>query len=162
MSFLSSVFAGGASKLIDSVKSLADEFHLSGEEKRAFTAQMESLLQQRDSEIEQTIRAELNAKAQIMVAELTHGNDYTKNARPSVVYFGLIATFWNYMLVPTVQSLMGVDVQVFQLPTEFWVAWGGITGTYVVGRSAEKRGTRNRATEMITGSGAMQAGRFVE
>tara|TARA_R110002096_G_scaffold172484_8_gene346196 strand:- start:20 stop:508 length:489 start_codon:yes stop_codon:yes gene_type:complete len=156
MSFLANLFSGGATKLIDSVKNVVDEFNLSGEEKQDFVARMEGLLQQRDSEIEQTIRAELNAKMQIIVAELNQGDTFTKRARPTVIYFGLFAIFWNYMLVPTVQSLMGVDVNPFALPTEFWVAWGGITSTYVLGRSAEKRGTRNNVTDLMTGSGMKQ------
>lgn len=154
MSFLKNIFSGGASNLIDSVKSIADEFHLSGEEKNNFVAKMETLLQKRDSEIEETIRTELNVKSELIVAELNQGDNYTKRARPSVIYFGLFAIFWNYMLVPTIQSLKGIDVNAFALPTEFWVAWGGITSTYAIGRSAEKRGTRNRATSLITGSKA--------
>jgi len=38
------------------------------------------------------------------------------------------------------------------LPGEFWMAWGGIVATWSVGRSAEKRGTMNRLTSVITGS----------
>lgn len=153
MSFFSNLFTAGASQLIDSVKNVVDEFNLSGEEKQDFVARMETLLQKRDSEIEQTVRTELNSKMQIIVAELNQSDSYTKRARPSVIYFGLFAIFWNYMLVPTVQSLMGVDVNPFALPTEFWIAWGGITSTYVIGRSAEKRGNRNNVTELMTGSG---------
>ena len=154
MSFLTGLFSNGAAKLVDAVSGLADQFFTSKEEKMNFLHKFEQELQKRDSEIEQTIRTELKAKTEIMVAELQQGDNYTKRARPTVVYFGLFATFWNYMLVPTVQALKGVDLTAFPLPGEFWAAWGGVTGVYVLGRSAEKRGAANRGTELMTGSGA--------
>ena len=81
--------------------------------------EMESLLQKPDSEIEQTIRAELGAKARALVAELAQGDNYTKRARPTVVYAGLIFIFYNYCVVPTIQSLTDAAVVAFALPTEF-------------------------------------------
>lgn len=152
MSILANILSGGASKLIDSVKDAVDEFHLSGEEKQAFKLKMEQLLQDRDSEVEETIRTELNAQMTIIKAELEQGDNFTKRARPTVVYVGLFAIVFNYCLVPSLQSLFGVEIQAFALPTEFWMAWGGIVGTYAVGRSLEKRGVRNRWTGLATGS----------
>jgi hypothetical protein len=47
----------------------------------------------------------------------------------------------------------GIDTSpLADLPAEFWAAWGGICATWVVGRSAEKRGSRNRMIETITGN----------
>ena len=69
--------------------------------------QIESLLQKRDSEIEATIRQELQAKERILVAELTQGSTFTKAARPTVVYYGLFAIFSNYTLIPCLQWFFG-------------------------------------------------------
>ena len=113
---------------------------------------MQALLQQRDSEIEQTMRQELQAKERILVAELTQGSTYTKAARPTVVYYGLFAIFTNYTLIPTLQWAFGSTPEAFALPTEFWVAWGGIVSTWAIGRSAERRGARNKAVSLVTGN----------
>ena len=113
------IFAGGAGKVIGQVGGIIDQFKLSLEEKQKFKLEMESLLQKRDSEIERTSRAELRAKERVLVAELAQGDNYTKRARPTVVYAGLIFIFYNYCVVPTIQSLTDTAVVVFALPTEF-------------------------------------------
>ena len=100
-----------------------------------------------------------------MVAELNQGDNYTKRARPTVVYAGLAFIFLNYCVVPGVQYLRGkaeahceqsapecVVAAGIQLPPEFWWAWAGIVGTWSIGRSFEKTSAGNRITNMITGS----------
>ena len=104
------------------------------------------------TEIEGTIRAELDAKQKILVAELQQGDTYTKRARPTVVYFGLVVIFYNYCLIPTVGLFMAEIPNPFELPMEFWAAWGGIVATWSIGRSAEKRGSMNRLTSVVTGT----------
>ena len=98
------------------------------------------------------MRQELQAKERILVAELTQGSTYTKAARPTVVYYGLFAIFANYTLIPCLQWAFGSSPEAFALPTEFWVAWGGIVGTWSIGRSAERRGVRNKAVSLATGN----------
>lgn len=153
MGWLTKVLGGSVGTLVEQVGGVADRFHLSGEEKQKFKLEMEALIQKRDSEIEETIRTELQAKERVLVAELTQGDTYTKRARPTVVYAGLIFIFLNYCVIPAIQSLAGVDVKPFKLPPEFWVGWSGIVATWFIGRSAEKRGSRSRLTSIITGSG---------
>ena len=116
---MTKIFAGGVGKVIGQVGGLIDQFKLSPDEKQKFKLEMESLLQKPDSEIEQTIRAELGAKERALVAELAQGDNYTKRARPTVVYAGLIFIFYNYCVVPTIQSLTDAAVVAFALPTEF-------------------------------------------
>ncbi len=152
MSWISKLLGGGVKEVLGGVDSIIGRFKASPEEKQAFKLELEQLLQKRDSEVEQTIRAELGAKERILVAELTQSDNYTKRARPTVVYSGLGFIFLNYCLVPIVQTFSSVEVNPFELPTEFWVAWGGIVSTWVVGRSAEKRGVRNRAVSTVTGT----------
>jgi hypothetical protein len=146
MGFIGNILSGGLGPLVNSVGNVVDQFHLSGGEKQQFKLQMESLLQQRDAEVEETIRTELGAKERVLVAELTQGDSYTKRARPTVVYAGLVFIFVNYTIAP----LLGLGA--LELPAEFWVAWGGIVATWSIGRSAEKRGTRNKLISTITGS----------
>ncbi len=89
---MTKIFAGGVGNVIGQVGGIIDQFKLSPEQKQKFKLEMESLLQKRDSEIEQTSRAELGAKEHFLVAELAQGDNYTKRARPTVVYAGLIPT----------------------------------------------------------------------
>ena len=104
------------------------------------------------SDIEETARMELEAKQNIMVAELQQGDNYTKRARPTTVYFGLVVIFYNYCVIPTIGLIQGYTLPPFELPTEFWAAWGGIVATWSIGRTAEKRGKMNRLTGAITGT----------
>jgi len=166
MGWLSTILGGSAGSIVKEVGNIADRFHLSGEEKQQFKLEMESLLQKRDSELEQTLRQELQAKEQVLVAELSQGDNYTKRARPTVVYFGLGLIFLNYCLIPGLQLLMGAqsscptgsnptDCHIaggIELPAEFWWAWGGIVGTWAIGRSFEKAGASNRLIRAVTGS----------
>jgi len=146
---LSGIMGGG---LIDSVGNIADKFIQTPDEKAAFKVELEKVLQQRDSEVEQTIRAELQAKERIIVAEMSQGDNYTKRARPTFIYFGLAIIAFNYCLIPLVQLAMEIKVNPFALPAEFWLAWGGCVGVYNIGRSMEKRGNRNKLTQAAVGS----------
>jgi len=152
MSWIGRIFGSSIGTVVEQVGNVVDKFHLSGEEKKKFKLEMESLLQKRDSEIEETIRSELQVKERILVAELTQGDRYTKRARPTVVYVGLGFIFFNYCLVPVIAKLFGSDITPLNLPTEFWYGWSGIVATWSVGRSFEKRGARDRFTRAVTGS----------
>jgi hypothetical protein len=89
------------------------------------------------------------------MAEMNQGDNYTKRARPTVVYWGIVAITIDF-LARTAMAMFDLmplaSIPKTFLPTEFWVAWGGIVSTWVVGRSAEKRGTRNKVTDFITGN----------
>ena len=152
MSFISKILGSGAKELLGGVDKLIGRFKASPEEKQAFKLDFEKLLQQRDLDIEETIRAELGAKERVLVAELQQGDNYTKRARPTVVYAGLLFIFFNYCVVPTVQSFTSATINPFDLPPEFWAAWGGIVATWSIGRSAEKRGVRDKWVSTVTGT----------
>jgi hypothetical protein len=152
MSWFTKLFSGSVGTLVDKVGGVVDKFHLSGEEKQKFILEMETLVQKRDSEIEATIRTELQAKERVLVAELSQGDSYTKRARPSVVYAGLAFIAFNYCLVPVISKIAGQGIKPLDLPAEFWYGWSGIVATWSIGRTAEKRGVSNRLTRTITGS----------
>ncbi|MBT9175476.1 MAG: hypothetical protein DDT22_01155 [candidate division WS2 bacterium] len=93
--------------------------------------------------------AEMQAKRDIVVAELEQSDTFTKRARPSVVYVGLGAIVFNYCFIPFFKFVTGMIAQFwgvtitiapepFDLPSEFWWAWGGVLSVYVIGRSTEK------------------------
>ena len=74
--------------LIGPAIKIIDELSASSGEKAKARLQMESLIQDRESEVEQTIRKELESKERIIVAELQQSDNFTKRARPSVIYAG--------------------------------------------------------------------------
>ena len=152
MSWFSTLFSGGASEVVERVGDVIDEFHLSGEEKQKFKLQLRQVVAARESEVEQTIRKNLEAKERILVAELAQGDTYTKRARPTVVYFGLVMIGLNYFIVPLISMLSGNPPTPFELPTQFWAAWGGIVATWAVGRSYEKASRGTSVTSKITGN----------
>jgi hypothetical protein len=152
MSVLGKIFSAGLGNVIKEVGNVADKFHVSGEEKQQFILEMETILQKRDAEIQQTLRAELAAKQAVIVAELSQGDTYTKRARPTVIYYGLYFIAFNYCLIPMALLIGGVEPKPLALPVEFWAAWTGIASAWVVGRSFERRGVKNKIVQGITGS----------
>ena len=125
---------GSLGGVMSSVKGLIGAFKLDPSEKKEFEAKMQALLQERDSEIEQTMRQELQAKgAHPRRGASLREATYTKAARPTVVYYGLFAIFCQlhaYSL--PAMGFRGSTPEAFELPTEFWVAWGGIVEHLVV------------------------------
>jgi len=159
MSWIGKIFSSGAGSFVEKVSVAAKRFITTDKDRNDFSLALEGLLQERDAQVEQTIRAELGAKERVLVAELQQGDNFTKRARPMVVYAGLAFTALNYVLLPILEriaALMGVEglptEPLPNLPTEFWYAWGGITSTWVIGRSAEKRGVRSQLLSKITGA----------
>jgi hypothetical protein len=146
---LTNVLTGG---LVDSVANVADRFIQTPEEKEQFKLAMEQVISDRQANVEATAQAELQAKERIIVAEMNQGDNYTKRARPTVVYGGLLIIAFNYCLVPLIQTLFAIEVAPFALPDDFWMAWGSCVGIWSIGRSFEKYGVNNSGTRMVTGS----------
>lgn len=153
MSFIANLFTGGIGNVITKVGDIVDRFNLSGEEKQQFKLDVETLLQKRDSQVEQTLRAEIQSRERVLVAELQQGDNYTKRARPTVVYFGLVLIFLNYTLFPIVALRSGMDPIALELPAGFWAGWSGIVSSWVIGRSMERRGYQHKLLGWITGNG---------
>lgn len=149
--WVSNIIGGSIGEVVSKIGNTIKQFIPNDVDRMKAQGEIEKILQTRDADIETTIRQELSSKEKILIAELQQGDNYTKRARPTLVYTGLAVIIYNYCAVPTIQMLNGLPVVPFQLPTEFWVAWGGVVGTWVVGRSMEKRGIKNKAVSLITG-----------
>lgn len=136
-----------------------------------FILDMERLAQQREEQLEKSIRQELEAKKEILLAELNQGDKYTKRARPTVIYVGLIFILLEvfglrHIILEAIaddgaqlQTLLDSSDKIFN--TFLW-AWGGVLGVYSIGRSAEKRGMSNKWLRNITGSKQSQTDRNTE
>ena len=137
--------------VLPSIVEIIGRSEMAAAEKTKLQAEIVDALRQREAEIEKTIQQEMAARERVLTAELQQGDTYTKRARPTVVYFGLMIIAFNYCFVPLVQQISGYTVTPFTLPHEFWYAWGGVVATWFVGRSAERGGFRNKLTSVITG-----------
>lgn len=149
---LSTIIGTNLGATIESIGNTVRKFVTTDADQIKLQNELEIIIQKRESEIEQTIRKSLEAKERIITAELNQGDNYTKRARPTVVYFGLVVILYNYCIIPTIQMLKGLTLETFNLPTEFWIAWGGIVATWSIGRSSEKRGNKDKITSFITGN----------
>ncbi len=163
MSIFSKILGTGTKEILSGVGNIIGKFKMSPAEKESFKLQLESLLQKRDSEIEETYRNEVNAKSEIIKAELAQGDNYTKRARPTVVYMGLFFIFLELLglrhlvlsnIYENEDMLKAMIAQSDSIFNTFLITWGGVVGVYGIGRSFEKTGVRNRLTGIITGSGA--------
>lgn len=156
MNILSKLFSSTTGGIIKEIGDVVDQFNLSGEEREQFKLEAQKLLQSRLSELEETLRTEIRAKQAIIVAEMQQGDTFTKRARPSVVYFGLAIIGVDYLTRALSYLFASIPViQVSLVPQEFWMTWGGVVGTWIIGRSAEKRGVTGltaKAAGFVTGS----------
>ncbi len=169
---------GSATNVLDSLSDVEDRFIINPDEKKAFEieirrieeqhrqnqrqflTEMEQLTQKRESEIEQTIRAELKAQENILVAELQQGDRYTKRARPTVIYVGLffiLLELFGIRHIVLDQLALGENVlNIIQgsdaIFKTFLAAWAGVVGVYAVGRSMEKRSTRQLWNQTLPSS----------
>lgn len=142
MSFLDKIIVGGVGSLVKELGDVADKFITTDAEKQAFRAQLENTLTQRFQAAEATAQEEIKAQRDIIVAELTQGDNYTKRARPTIIYVGLFMAVFNYTLAPFISALVSKAMPLLVIPPEFWTIWGGVCGLYVWQRSKEKRGEK--------------------
>ena len=158
------LIGSGVSKLAEAIFGGIDSISTTEEEKLAAKARMAKVITAYEKDLMDYVRGIEEAQRDVIVAELKQDDKYTKRARPTVVYVGLAAFIFNYVLIPNlgqVLALLGLGAASVTLvpiafPTAFWVAWGGVTGTWAIGRSAEKvakvRGEEPSAlTKLITG-----------
>jgi len=152
MSWISKLFSGSIVELGEGVANIADRFIQSADEKAAFKIEMEKLLQARDAELEATIRTELQAKERVMVAELQSGDSYTRRARPTMAYFGMVVILLNYIILPWMGWMVKGTPPPIEMPAEFWYAWAGVVGVWSIGRTMERRGSQNELVNLVTGA----------
>ncbi|MHA2053376.1 MAG: 3TM-type holin [Candidatus Hodarchaeales archaeon] len=157
MSFLTKILGSGAKELAGGFKNIIGAFKLAPEEKAKVDLAIEQFVHEKFIAMEKSARSEIEAKEKILVAELQQGDNFTKRARPTVVYVGLGAVVFNYCVIPLLQLIAGIEVNPFALPAEFWAGWSGIVMTWSIGRSAEKRGKNNKVTNIVTGNKSVRS-----
>lgn len=122
--------------LLDSVKNIIEQFHMSPDDKAKLQAQLEAQKDQFTA-AENDYNAKLNDIAgQNIRAEEQSGDKFTERARPAVIWVGLLMFFWNYCLVPT--AGLHWHVVSIPIPDTFSEIWGVVVTGYVFSRSADK------------------------
>ena len=163
----------GLGSAFDFAKGIMDRFwpkQATETEKLEALSEIAPLIQDRDDSV-------VNAKRDIIVSELNQQDKFTKRARPSVVYMGLLFIGLVHVLFPIVIKIiticlyMGSSAEAIKaleaspkaleqlnsmtqlsLPGEFWAAWSTVVGIWSIGRSFEKNGIANKVVSMITGA----------
>jgi len=161
-SIISAITGGALSEIGKAVRS----FITTDKDRMEFQLQIEKILGEKAKELEDSIQKEMEAKERILVAELTQGDTYTKRARPTIIYAGLAFIALVHVIYPTLiklifffrsETLTPDQIESLEsllelsLPSEFWWAWMGVAGTWVIGRSLERRGVTSKAISLITG-----------
>jgi len=139
----------GIGSVADLAKGLIDRFFppdVTPEQRAKVQIEVEKMLQQDRNVL-------LDAQKSIIVAEMQQADTYTKRARPTIVYAGLGYIFLVHVFMPLVAFFTSKALPIVVLPSEFWWAWSGVCGIWIVGRSAEKKGVENKLVSMITGKG---------
>ena len=113
-------------------------------EKAQAQVQLQEMIEKRDASL-------IDAQKSIIVSEMQQADNYTKRARPTLVYAGLFFILLVHVLFPIIAFFTGKAVPTLTLPTEFWWAWSGVCSVWVIDRSAEKRGAAGKVINMITG-----------
>ena len=138
----------GLSSVADLAKGLVDRFlppAMTGAEKAQAQLQMQEILEKRETTL-------IDAQKSIIVSEMQQADNFTKRARPSLVYSGLLFIFLVHVAFPIAAFFTSKPMPSLTLPTEFWWAWGGVCSVWVVGRSAEKKGATGSVISLLTGN----------
>jgi len=114
-------------------------------EKARVQLELQKMLQTRETAL-------LDAQKSIIVSEMNQGDNFTKRARPMIVYVGLLFIFLVHVLLPSLAFFSARELPSLGLPDQFWWAWGGVCSIWVVGRSYEKNGAVNKVVSAITGN----------
>lgn len=138
----------GIGPVADLAKGIIDKIFppkMSEAEKASAQIALQEMLQKRENLV-------IDAQKSIIVSEMQQGDNFTKRARPTLVYAGLVFIFLVHVVFPIAAYLTSQKLPELSLPEEFWWAWSGVCGVWVLGRSAEKRGVTGKLVGMITGN----------
>jgi len=140
----------GLGSIADFAKGIIDRFFppsLSPAEKAQKALELQQMLQARESAL-------LETQKSVIVAEMQQGDAFTKRARPAIVYAGLFFIFLVHVFLPIVAFFTDKAMPTLSLPSQFWWAWSGVCGIWIMGRTAEKAKATGRIgdiAKLITG-----------
>lgn len=143
---LANIFSGGVKEVVGGVVEVFDQLHTSPQERAELEARVGEIVTERMRVVEESARSRMEMVANVIEAESRSGSRYTANARPTVVYVGLLIYLANALL-----PMFGFAQQV-EIDPNFTYVWGGVCSVWVAGRSAEKMGQFGKVSSAITGN----------
>ena len=151
------LLAGPVKGLVDSVGGIIDDLSTSDEERAEAKRKLAALARSAEADVRDHAETIAGYQRDVIRAELEQDDRYTKRARPTLVYAGLVALFLNHIVLPWSAHFTGATVPAIDLPAEFWWGWTGVVGAWAVGRSVEKKARINRdepgrLTRLVTGA----------
>lgn len=123
---------------------LIDDLNTSEEEKAAAKIKMQELFNQQQRDLMANYQKEIATTRDVIVAELTQDDKFTKRARPAVMYMFILIIALNYCIFPYINHFIILfmktpkELPLITLPQEAWNLFGIIFGVYGLGRSVEK------------------------
>ena len=138
----------GIGSVADFASGLLDRFwpkKMTEAEKKELQAKLTNAIEERDVHRDKI-------KAEVIKAELSQGDTYTKRARLTVVYMGLFFIFLVHVIFPIAAFFFQQKMPTLSLPGEFWYTWGGVCSVWMIGRTMERTGASNNILSAITGS----------
>lgn len=128
-------FIGG---LIKPAFDLIDNLSTSDEERLVLKNKLMEIQNKANEKLLEYESKVVEAKSNVVVAELKQDDKYTKRARPTVLYSGIAILLINHVVLPWYAYFSGMQIPQINLPDMFWMAWGGIASVYAFGRTKEK------------------------
>jgi hypothetical protein len=111
----------------------------------------------RDKYASETMQVELETRTRTIEAEMAQGDNYTKRARPTLVYSGLVMFFLEF-IIRAVLTLRGLSMPEGTIvPGPFIIGWSGAVSVWMVGRSAEKISKIKNGNTVAGGSKILKA-----
>jgi len=111
MGILNSLLGKMGSNLIEQVGNVVDKFVQTPGERAEIRVKMAEIVAAETIAAEESIQERFKAVQGIISSEMQHGSNYTKNARPTIVYAGLIMFF--------LQGVFGLWTLTFTINPEF-------------------------------------------
>ena len=142
MSFLSTAASVLSGNFLEGAHKIINDFVASPEDKLKAQQAAAELAEKHAELVESTAQKETDAKASIMVAELSQDDKYTKRVHATIIYTGMAAMVLNSCLLPWTTYLAGLILNKtivlpgINLPPEFYYAWVGASGIYSIGQHA--------------------------
>lgn len=143
MSWLSQIAGFDIAGITKSVGDAIDEIHTSDEElinAKGAIERVKTEAKLKTAEIlESSIVQQLKSREGIIRAEMAQGDRYTKWARPTVVYSGILLIFLTSVILPMVGFYTGREVPALVVPQVFWGGWTIVISVWSTGRTSEKK-----------------------
>lgn len=140
---VTNLLTGGTGSLLTGVSQVIDSIKGRSPEDAAKLAQLKEQYQaefmQAQADLQKAQIAEneqLNATAGANIQAEAKGDWFTRDARPAVIWGGLLILFINYGLLAFVPPKFGYKPMAF--PDLFWQVWGICVTGYIFTRSADK------------------------